>query len=355
MEEIDLEYRDTFGRTIKKAPWKRIGTDTALGLVSLGTSIAVSPMSNLVGAVAVELVAEQLFEYMVCRFTDVYESGEFKLKEFFGRTLPDAKFSSVAEFWAKVDNQTLPENALIEIIGLLSPYGPLMPANPMSRPGYYIEGWNAIGDLGVSSTEEYDAQDGFIYGDRVMRLSQPRNKKYYAGLYDAYYGIANVSLPLYVDEKVVNSSKYGLIDLWTFHNHPGKIVTLKGRLKRLTSYYAQFAGQLPEQYCKLPSYGLEVFSIESSREPDGVTHISTSVSWARANDERLITTYFDVQNPQQFELAEQELDVHREKHKKWLLFNYDDLACLSSRWRYMLPQYNEMLKPWLEGQSSSGL
>jgi len=355
MEQDKLQYKDTLGRTIKKAPWKRIGTDAALGLVSLGTSIAVSPMANLAGAMAVELVAEQLLEYMVCRFTNVYESGEFKFSEFLGRTLPDARYSSVAEFWAKISKQGLPDNALIQISGLLSPYGPLMPANPMSRPGYYMEGWNAIGNLGVSSTEEYDAQDGFIYGDRVIRLSQPRNKKYYAGLYDAYYGIANVGLPLYVDEGVAKSPKHGLFELWNLHNHPGKVVVIKGRLKKLTSYYAQFAGQLPEQYCTLPSYGLEVFSIESSREPDGVTHISTSVSWARANDERLITTYFDVQNPQQFELAEQELEAYRSKHKKRLLFNYDDLACLSSRWRYMLPQYNEMLKPWLEGQSSSNL
>lgn len=52
MKKADLSYRDTWRRTVKKAPWKRLSTEAALGLVSLGTSIAVSPIPNLAAAIA---------------------------------------------------------------------------------------------------------------------------------------------------------------------------------------------------------------------------------------------------------------------------------------------------------------
>lgn len=186
----------------------------------------------------------------------MYESGEVKLSEIVGRTIPDARYPSVSEFWARVVRDGLDTDALVEMSGLLCPYGPLMPAHPMSRPGYIVEGWDVIGDLGVEDTEEYDTRDGFIYGDRVIRLSSARQRKYYAGLYDAYFGIANVSLPLYVDERLVRSEKLELDRLWKYSITAGRIVKLKGRLRRIANYYAQFAGQLPTQYCTLPSFGL---------------------------------------------------------------------------------------------------
>ena len=347
----DQRHKDSWATTLKRIPWRRLVADATLELVASGTGFAISPIATPAGALATEKAVKRVLEYMLRRFAHVYESGEVTLSEIVGRMIPDARYASVADFWAKITHSKLDTGALIEISGLLSPYGPLMPAHPMSRPGYTIEGWLTMGDLGAKDTEEYDARDGFIYGDRVIRLSRPRQNKYYAGLYDAYFGIANVSLPLYVDDKLLKSPKHGLSDLWKYSMIPGRIVKIKGRLRRITNYYAQFAGQLPAEYCTLPSFGLEVFTIETSRTPDSVTHISATVSWKRRAEERMITHYFNMQDKRQFNVAEQVLEEVRKKHKSHLLFNYDDVACLSPQWRYKLPQYNEMIKPWLEGQS----
>ena len=243
------------------------------------------------------------------------------------------------------------QNALIEILGLLSPYGPLMPAHPMSRPGYTVEGWERMGDLGAENTEDYDTRDGIIYGDRVIRLATTRNGKFFAGLYDPYYGISNVAIPLYVDQAIVKSRKTGLKELWKQPMIGGTIAKLKGRVKQIPSFYSQFVEQVPSQYRMLPSYGLEVFEVKELNEARGVTHMAVSVGWEKRNEERLRTHYFNVQDKKQFEIAEALLDDGRKSHSKSLLFNYDDLACYSPKWRHRIPKYNDMLKPWLEGEN----
>jgi len=290
---------------------------------------------------------------MLRRYAHIYEEGEVRLTEILGREIPERRYPSVGDFWAKIlrDRPSLgTETPLIQIVGLLSPYGPLMPAHPMSRPGYTVEGWEALGELEAEDTEEYDARDGFIYGDRVIRLSRPRHNKYYAGLYDPYFGISNVSLPLYVDEAAFGRKNRGLRDLWEHAMTGGVIVKVKGRLIEVSNYYRQLAGQLPERYCLLPSFALEVFRIDRLSEADGATHMAVTVSWDRRSEERMLTHYFNVQDRMQFEVAEELLEDSRGDHTKSLLFNYDDLACFSREWRHKLPQYNEMLRPWLEGE-----
>jgi hypothetical protein len=344
------DYRDTWQKTFRKISGPRVGADISLALVPVGAGYAISLIAPDAVSITSDIVFPYVLEWVIRKFTQILESGEVQLSEVLGKTIPDARYQSVAEFWCAIDRDGLDTGALIEISGLLSPYGPLIPAHPMSRPGYTMEGWNAVGDLGAENTEAYDSRDAFIYGDRVIRLSRPRFGMYYAGLYDAYFGIANVALPLYVDRSLVKQAKHELDGLWKNPMVAGRVVKLKGRLKRITNYYSQFTKQLPPEYCTLPSFGLEVFEIETSREPDGVTHVSASVSWEKRAAESIITNYFNIQDKRQFGVSEEALEKTRNKHKNSLLFNYDDIACLSPEWRYILPKYNEMLKPWLEGR-----
>jgi hypothetical protein len=210
-----------------------------------------------------------------------------------------------------------------------------------------------MGELEIEGTEVYDSRDGFIYGDRVLCLSRPRYEKYYAGLYDAYYGISNVAIPLYVDEISLRSNKPDLRQLRELWQHPmagGKIVKVKGRLREIANFYAQFVKQVPEQYRTLQSFGLEVFKIEILPEPLGATHMSVSICWDKGGEERLMTHYCNVQERKEFEMAEQLLEKGRGNHSNSLLFNYDDLACFHPEWKHKVPTYNEMLQPWLEGE-----
>lgn len=342
-------YRDSISRTLGKT-WKSFISEAILELIPSGAGFAVGLVGSPMVGAAIELAVNRVLEYTLHRFTHIYEAGEITLSEVFGRTIPDKRYQRVSDFWAKLVKDKLEPGALIEISGLLSPYGPLMPAHPMSRPGYTVEGWEALGDLNAKSTEEYDTRDGFIYGDRVIRLSAPRHNKYYAGLYDPYFGISNISIPLYVDRKAFKSSRINLETLWQHPMDAGKIAKVKGRLKQIPNFYSQFTDQLPEQYCTLPSFGLEVFEIEKVAEPDGITHMAVTVSWKKRDEERMITHYFNVQEQNQFAAVEKLLGGERERHSKSLLFNYDDLACFSPAWRFRIPEYNEMLRPWLEGE-----
>ena len=296
--------RDSLPTTWKKA-WRALAANAALELIPRGTSFGVSIVASPLAGGIVGKATKRALRYMLHRYTHVYEQGEIRLSELIGREIPDRRYKGVGDFWATVLQHGLDDGALVEISGLLSAYGPLMPAHPMSRPGYTVEGWEALGEIESEDTEEYDARDGFIYGDRVIRLSRPRRQKYYAGLYDPYFGISNVSIPLYVDQAVFGRRHRDLKALWLYPMVAGKIVRLKGRLIQIPSYYEQFDGQLPGQYCKLPSFGLEIFKIDRVVEPDGVTHMAVTVSWDRRGEERMLTHYFNVQDRKQFETAEE--------------------------------------------------
>lgn len=350
--EANKKYKDSIPTTWKKS-WRALVANAAIELIPTGTSYGISVVASpLVGKIAGK-ATKRVLRYLLRRFTHIYEGGEVKLSDIFGREVPDQRYQGVGDFWAKILEHRLEDNALIEITGLLSPYGPLMPAHPMSRPGYTVEGWEALGELETKDTEEYDTRDGMIYGDRVIRLSMPRDKRYYAGLYDAYFGISNVSIPLYINQSVFSSRKPELNELkeiWQYPMVGGKIVRIKGRLKEIRNFYAQFSSQLPVQYCNLPSFGLEVFKIEVFSGVTGVTHMAVSIGWDKSKEERLLTHYFNVQDKKQFEIAEYLLEKGRSSHDKSLLFNYDDLACFSREWKYKIPLYNDMLRPWLKGE-----
>lgn len=343
-EKLTREYRDTLGKTLKKVPWSRFIADASLELVPRGIGFGVALTGAGVLGEPVVSATERVLEFTLRKFSRVYEAGEVALSEVLGREIPDMRYGSVSEFWAHEERDHLEHDALVEITGLISPYGPLMPAHPMSRPGYTIEGWQKIGNLETKSTEEYDSRDGFIYGDRVIRLATPRQGKYFGGLYDPYFGLSNVGIPLWIDK----SASAEIQERWKVPMVAGLLATLKGRLKKIPNFYAQFAGQLPGRYCNLPSFGLEVFKIDRIFEPDGITHMAVSVSWDRRS-ERMVTHYFNVQDQDQFRVVEELLDQTRDQHKTSLLFNYDDFSCLSPEWRRKLPEYNEMLRPWLDG------
>lgn len=140
-------------------------------------------------------------------------------------------------------------------------------------------------------------------------------------------------------------------ELWQYPMAGGSIVKVKGRLIQIRNSYEQFVGQFPEQYCTLPSFALEVFKIEQVGGLEGFTHMAVSVGWPKRDEERMLTHYFNVQDKKQFSLAEEPLEKGRGAHSKSLLFNYDDLACFSPSWKHKLPEYNEMLRPWLEGHA----
>ena len=348
-----LQRKDTISTTWKKA-WRQLVSIAGLNLVPKGASFAVSLVGTPVAGELADMATKRVMRYGLHRWAHIYEDGEFKLTEIVRREIPEKRYSGVGDFWAKILKDSSgfvdKEKPLIEVSGLLSPYGPLMPAHPMSRPGYTIEGWQAIGELETEDSEEYDSRDGFIYGDRVIRLSSPRNGKYYGGLYDLYFGISNVAIPLYIDPTAFGQKNDELKELWKHWRVAGEAVTVKGRIIEIPSFYAQFTKQVPDRFRNLPSYGLEVFNVSKIREPDGITHMAVSVCWPKRGEERMLTHYFNVQDSQEFTVAEELLESSRETHGKSLLFNYDDLACFSRAWKHRIPEYNEMLKPWLEGE-----
>jgi len=354
-DDIDrpAQRKDTIATTWKKA-WRQMVSTAGLKLIPKGAGFAVSIVGTPAVGELADMTTKRVARYGLQRWAHIYEDGEFKLTEVLRREIPEKRYSGVGDFWAKILRDKAmfvdKEKPLIEVSGLLSPYGPLMPAHPMSRPGYTVEGWEAMGELETEDTEEYDTRDGFIYGDRVIRLSSQRNGKYYGGLYDLYFGISNVAIPLYIDTAAFGRKKDELRELWKYRMVGGKGVTIKGRLIEIPSFYAQFTEQLPEQFRSLPSFGLEVFKIDNVREPDGITHMAVSVCWPKQGEERMLTHYFNVQDRKQFDTAERLLERNRETHGKSLLFNYDDLACFSPEWKHRIPEYNEMLRPWLEGE-----
>ncbi|GEM_PF-5168454 len=347
---IRQKYQDSFADTLKKIPLNKFTVEAALEVIPASISNAVSLVADETIGVATGVIAYHTLDWMISTFTHVYETGEARLSTIFGGTIPDATYNSVSEFWAKVEQHGLSHGALIEITGLLSPYGPLTPSHPMSRPGYSIGGWKKMGDLKADSTEEYDNMDALIYGDRVIRLSKPRYNTYYAGLYDVYYGLANVAIPLYLDTRHTRHFyQWGLPELWKLPLVGGKIVTLKGRLRKISNYYSQLKKEVPSKYRMLPSYGLEVFEITYMHESDGITHISASIGWDEENQERMMTNYFNIQDRQEFSVSEHLLEKTRKQKTNLLLFNYDDVSCLSKEWKHKLPKYNELLQPWLSG------
>lgn len=317
--------------------WKSTASKLACGGVSYFIGLIIGPAS---------IFSSQVTDYAVHKLMGTCKSFESDLFEILLGKHSERKFRNVGEFWTGVQKERLEQGAIIEVSGLLSPYAPFIPAHPMSRPGYTIEGWELLGELETEDTEEYDVRDGIIYGDRVVRLSKTRNKKYYAGLYNHDYGISNISIPLLVDSSIVNKKKSGLSNLWKDRFTRGRFVKLKGNLIKILNFYSTFINQVPEKYRNLPSYALEVGEIIESYEPKGVTHIAISVSWQnRKREEKMLTHYFNVQDLDQLKLANELIDVPREKHE--ILFDYDDLR-VKNRMRKKIPEYNELLRDWLE-------
>jgi len=348
----DSRKQDTWGKTLRKVATSWVAAEALVRLVPSGVGFLV----NLTGVPGLEIATGMLsgraIEYMLKRFTHIYEQGEIRLSEVFGRKIPRKTYDGVGHFWLNVERDIeagdLEPGDLVKVVGLLSPYGPLMPAHPLSRPGFTIEGWEAMGDLAADDTEEYDLRDCFIYGDRVMRFAQPRHGKYFAGLYDFCYGVSNTSIALYVDQTAVGAKRSYLLDLWKREMAGGVVATVWARLVKTKNFYEQFKNQLPAENCCRPTFGLEVFEIEPL-DVRGAVHMSVSVAWERRPGEGMLANYFDVMDRRQFIMAEALLEEEREDHSQTLLFNYDDVACVSNTWRFGSPEYNEMLRPWLEG------
>ena len=317
--------------------WEKTTSQLICGGISYFIGLIIGPAS---------IFSSQVIDYAVHKLMGTTKSFEFDLFEMLSGKRPARSFSNVGAFWTGIEKGDLEQGAIIEVAGLLSPYAPFISAHPLSRPGYTIEGWESLGELGTEDTEEYDVRDGIIYGDRVVRLSKTRNNKYYAGLYDHDYGISNISIPLLVDSCIINRKKSHLSDLWKDKFSTGRFVRLKGNLIKIHNFYSSFINQIPEKYRNLPSYGLEVGEILESYEPKGVTHIAVSVSWQnRKREEKMLTHYFNVQNVDQLKLANELLDVPREKYR--ILFDYDDLK-VKKRMQKGIPEYNELLRDWLE-------
>ena len=170
-------------------------------LKNAASKLACGGISYFIGLIIgpVSIFSSQVTDYAVHKLMGTCKSFENDLIEILLGKSADGKFLNVGEFWTGIKKEGLKRGAIIEVSGLLSPYAPFIPAHPMSRPGYTIEGWESLGELETEDTEEYDVRDGIIYGDRVVRLSKTKNKKYYAGLYSHDYGISNISIPLLVD------------------------------------------------------------------------------------------------------------------------------------------------------------
>lgn len=292
--EENIKRRDGIIPTIKKVPYAKFTADTAISLTTTIAGLALQ--ADFATGFTASMVMQKMLLFTLCKFTSIYESGEIRLSEIVGRMIPEQRYLGVQHFWVNAQQDgwydiKKNEHPLIEISGVLSSFGPLTPAHPKSRPGYSLEGWDYMGDLSVSDSDEFDTQDDFLYGDRVIRLSSPRQGKFYAGLYDMYYGSSDFCLPLYIDQSIMINKKAGLSHLWQDHLMPGTPVTIKGRLIKTSNYYGQFA-DLPEEARNLPSFGVEVFEVKPLNIPT-VTYISAGVGWDLQDTDRVSTQYFD--------------------------------------------------------------
>lgn len=320
--------------------FKRVMKDSDIQLMTNLTGFLLSINNPILG-----FFTSQIMCFILRNFKNIISGGE--LFEAVKGIRREKEYSSVGQFWTEIENDKLEHGTLIEITGLLSPYAPLVPSHPLSRPGYTVEGWESMGDLDTKDTEDYDLQDSLLYGDRIIKLPVSPSKKYYAGLYDYNYGLSNVGLPLYVDTTFTSTKKYGLDTLWKYHYSIGRFVKIKGNLIKLENPYKNFAKQLPKDCIKRQNFGLEVTDMILSENPKGVTHISASVVWFdKEKNEKMLAHYFNVQNLKQLKLADFLLQEERDSNIKNLAFDYDDLKYLHPKYIKVIPKYNEMLRDW---------
>ena len=342
IEKKNLRGRAKDIKELEKLVLKKIINNTPIELIAYSTGFFLSLNDPVLG-----YFSSQVTYFILQNFKNIIDGGD--IFEALKGIYPEEKFESVGQFWSKIDDLKLEHGALIEIKGLISPYAPIIPAHPLSRPGFSVEGWEAMGDLDTKDSEDYDLQDSLIYGDRVIRLPKSAKNRYYGGLYDYYYGQSSIGLPLFIDKMFVTKKKYSLSTLWEGVFSAGRLVIVKGNLIKLKNPYTNFIKQLPQDCIDRPNFGLEVKDIILSEPPKGVTHVSTSVVWNdNLKNEKMLAHYFNVQNTKQIKSADLLLQEERDENKDNLVFDYDDLRYLSPKFIKILPEYNEMLREWLE-------
>lgn len=270
-------------------------------------------------------------------------------------------YGDVGEFWSLgVDGHAAGDEARVKVTGLLLPYGPFIPAHPLDRPGASMDGWDFVGDLSVDDTEEYDAVDAAIYGDRVLRICEPDltpDKCYFGGLYGHFYGRSDVALPLLLPTQVLEKNSIDPASVWRQLCFRGWLVRLDGVLKQIPSFYEAYyeaaannkERKVPPDLLRkgrYPNFALEVRKIDFRQPGAGVTHIAASVAWkGRSGKERAQTAYFNAQEASEWQKCERSLDARRGSITRlWL--DYDDVNYMTPRARERLPQYNALLRRW---------
>jgi hypothetical protein len=267
---------------------------------------------------------------------------------------PEIRTRTVSEFWAihvPPGISRIEQGISIQIdLGVLLPYGPLIPAHPLCRPAYSPQGWDLVDSnrgLRTGGTPDYDVLDNLLYADRVIRVP-PHKNKYYAGLYDHHYGLSIVGFPLLIDEAIVKKHP-DLLLMWQIGKHAtGLPARVQGNLQQVETDYPRLE-LIPKQYRGLPSYGLEVTKIELLKLGPGVTHGAAPVDWLWRGREQELAHYFNLQDLHQFEYVEAMLDSMRKRHSKRLLFDYDDVSVWKKGGR-RIPEYNGMLKNWFDNE-----
>jgi len=349
---------------------RRVLPRTMVRIVGASSGFAASGATGPAAPV-VSWATEKLLHWTIGHFSDVYREGIGTLfdRELGGRD--KLNYDGVSQFWTWIERdlaRVLSGRQLtfrhvpsfweyigmsqkekqkfgipITLTGLFSPYGPLTPAHPMSRPGYSIQGWENMEGLETEDTEEYDVQDAVIYGDRVLRLARPDKQVYYGGLYDAEFGISNVALPLFINQTQIKGKHKGdLHELWREEMSIGVWARIHGNLIAMENFYSVIQ-QTPDEYKHLPSFGIEVVKLERWERPQGFTHVSASVAWERSHRDKMLAHYFNAQDATEFKRAEQLLQQAREINVRVLQFDYDNEKYLSGRWKRDLPKYNQML------------
>jgi hypothetical protein len=291
-----------------------------------------------------------------------------------GERLPKSvsgRFDDVGEFWSLgvgvgvdsgIKSGVLSDKDRIKITGLLLPYGPLIPAHPLHRPGASMDGWDYVGDLSIEDTEEYDAVDATIYGDRVLRISEPNlsdDRSYFAGLYGSYYGRSDVALPLLVPQAVLERAQIDPSAAWCELCSRGWLVRLDGQLISMPSYYDAFyeaehakgSHVSPEllEKGRFRNFALKVTKIESREPSRGVTHIAASIAWkGQGGEERAQTAYFNAQSDLEWKKCERSHDARRARIKRlWL--DFDDARYITASAKAKLPEYNHLMRYWYRG------
>jgi hypothetical protein len=213
-----------------------------------------------------ETTATILGELALGAFTTATLGGLKRLGEEIIKKRYDGVYDGAEDFWYRgVEQESIADGSKVKITGLLSPLAPFMPSHPRAKPGYSVEGWDAMSARLKSLIRkrghkppadplcDYDEMDNFVWGDVVVRPPLLAGKKVYAGLYNRY-GKSYECLPVFLNGQDKTVKRLEL------NRNYGHLVDVTGIVRKMPSFYESL-GMVRLIDSRYPCYCVDVSKI----------------------------------------------------------------------------------------------